>query len=195
MDIDIDLSDSFNFFDCFGGVRASILKDGVLTPHNTSYYLQNIPKDKITGLSAIPYKDADKLGYFKIDFLKLHILDKFKSKQEIKQLLKNKPNFDLLQDKNILEKTPIFQLHNQYSIVSKVKPTNIQELADTIALVRPGKRQLLYVYLKDKPLVRDELYKQNDDGYSYKKSHAISYAMTIVLQLNMIENGYYNEKI
>lgn len=189
MDVDIDFPTDFDPLEYFEtAVRASRVQNGELKKHNAGAYLQNIPKDKLTGLAAIPYKEAQELGYFKIDFLHLSLLDNFQSKDEIRILLKKEPNWTLLQSPDAVSK--LFQIHKHFDLVSKVKPQSVQELADCIALIRPGKRYLLAAYLKDRDVVRTELYTKPDDGRAYfKKPHAIAYALTIVLQLHLIDGG------
>lgn len=189
MDVDIDFPTDFDPLDYFEtAVRASRVQNGELKKHNAGAYLQNIPKDKLTGLAAIPYDKAQGLGYFKIDFLHLSFLDKFGSKNEIRALLKKEPDWLLLQSPAIVSK--LFQIHNYFDLVSQVKPVSVQELADCIALIRPGKRYLLTAYLKARDIIRDELYRKPDDGRAYfKKPHAIAYALTIVLQLHLIKGG------
>jgi len=189
MDIDIDFNSDFDPLDYFDeAVRASMVKDGQLKKHPVGAYFQHIPKDKITGLASIPYEQAEELGYFKIDFLHLSILDNFDNKDEIRALVKIEPDWSLLQDEEVVGK--LFQIHRHYKVLSIVKPTSVQELADAISLIRPAKRQLLNAYPKNKELIRQELYrKPDDDQYYFKKSHAISYALTIVLQLHLIKGG------
>lgn len=187
MDIDIDLPTNFeplNYFD--NAVRASMVKDGELKKHPVGIYLQKIARDKLTGLSAIPYDEAEKLGYFKIDFLHLSVLDHFSNKKEIRFLLKIEPDWSLLQDREVVEK--LFQIHRHYDIVSKISPSSIQELADCVALIRPAKRQLVDAYLKNKKAIRPLIYaKPEDDKYYFKQGHAIAYASNIVLQLHLIK--------
>ena len=189
MDVDIDLPPSFDPLDYFPqGVRASMTKDNKLIKHPAGTYFQHIPKDPITDLSAIPYKEAEELGYFKIDFLHLYLLENFQSKDQIRALANIEPDWTLLRDRDVVEK--LFQIHRQFDIVYKVKPTSVQELADTIALVRPGKRHLLNSYIKDKKGVRPLIYKKEEgDKYTFKKGHAISYALTIVLELHLVAGG------
>jgi len=189
MDIDIDFPSDFDPLDYFDqAVKASMVKKGVLGKHPCGAYLQNIPTDKITGLSAIPYEQAEELGYFKIDFLHLSLLDNFESKDQIRKLVKIEPDWNLLQDEKNVEK--LFQIHRHHNILVEVKPTSVQELADCISLIRPGKKHLLNGYSKNKQVVRQELYKNpGDDQYYFKKSHAIAYALTIVLQLHLIKGG------
>lgn len=189
MDVDIDFQTDFNPLDHFKtAVCASRVQNGELKKHNAGVYLQNIPIDKMTGIAAIPYEQAQELGYFKIDFLHLSFLDNFESKQEIRALLKKEPDWLLLQSPDVVSK--LFQLHNHFELVAKVKPTSVQELADCIAIIRPAKRYLLNAYLKNRDIIRTELYRKPDDGRAYyKKPHAISYALTIVLQLHLISAG------
>lgn len=189
MDIDIDFKSDFDPLDYFDeAVRASMVKKGDLSKHPVGAYFQNMPKDKITGLAAIPYEQAEELGYFKIDFLHLSILDNFENKNEIRALVKVEPDWSLLQNEEVVSK--LFQIHRHFKVLDQIKPTSVQELADAISLIRPAKRQLLYAYTKNKELIRQELYKRpDDDQYYFKKSHAISYALTIVLQLHLIKGG------
>lgn len=188
MDIDIDFPSTFDPLTVFDAVRASMVKNGKLSKHPVGIYFQNIPVDPLTGLSAIPYDAAEEQGYFKIDFLHLTVLDHFETKEEIRQLSKIPPDWSLLEDRDVVGK--LFQVGRHYETISKVKPKSVQDLADVIALIRPGKRSLLPAYIKDKKAVRPHLYTKPEDGSMYyKKSHAVAYALTIVLQLHLIKGG------
>lgn len=189
MDIDIDLPTNFDPLKYFNSaIQASMVKDNELIKHPCGVYFQNIPKDSITSLSAIPYEPAEELGYFKIDFLHLSVLDYFENKQQIRTLIQKEPDWELLENENVVSK--LFQIHNHFKVVNQIKPKNIQELSDTIAIIRPNKRNLLGKYLKNKEKIRPLLYRQsNEDKSSFKKSHSISYAITIVLQLHLIKAG------
>jgi len=187
MDIDIDFRTDFNPLDYFPtAVRASMVKDGELKKHPAGAYLQKIPQDKISGLAAIPYEQAEELGYFKIDFLHLSLLDPFESKKEIRALLKIEPDWSLLEDRDTVEK--LFQISRHYDIMMMVKPKSIEELADCLALIRPGKKHLLNPYVTDRETIRKELYKKPEGTgkYYFKRSHAIAYSLSIVLQLHFI---------
>ena len=190
MDIDIDTNPKFNPIEFFGSyaVKASILKDEKLQPHPCGVYFQKIATDPLTHLAAIPYETAEQLGYFKVDFLHLNVYQYFESKDEIRALLKTNPDWSLLNSPSIV--TKLFQLSKHYDIIDKIKPTSIMELADVLALIRPGKAYVLNLYLRDKEKGRKELYKMDKDGnYSFKKAHAISYAMVVVLQLHLLSMG------
>lgn len=189
MDIDIDFPSNFNLTDIIKeAIPASMVKKGELVKHPCGYYLQTIPVDSYTGLAAIPYDQAVEYDYFKIDFLHLSLLDNFKTKQEIRDLIKIEPNWKLLTDSSVVPK--LFQLHKNYPILAKIKPRSVQEVADCIALIRPGKREYLEPYMIDKEKVRPYLYRGEADNKSaFKRSHAIAYALTVVLQLHLISQG------
>lgn len=185
-DIDIDLRSDFDPIQYFqDAVRASMVKDNQLIKHPAGVYFQPIPIDKITGLAAIPYEQADQVGFFKIDFLHLTLLDWFENKNEIRTLLKIEPDWNLLQKPENVAK--LFQISKHFELISQIKPRSVQELGDCIALIRPGKRNLAQAYVKNRELIRKELYRKPEEGYYFKKGHAISYALNIVLQLHLLK--------
>jgi len=187
-DIDIDLQTSFRpekLFPKF--TRASIVKNDQLMTHPCGVYPQNIPKDFVSGFAAIPYKEAEDAGYLKLDFLHLGVYDHFQSRDEIDALLEIEPDWGLLTIPS--EQAKLFQLNRHGDILSTVKPKNIEELADILALIRPGKKQLVKLYMSQREATRRILYAKDENGYSFKKSHALAYAMVIVLQLHLISTG------
>lgn len=187
MDIDIDFPTAFNPTEIFPWTRASIVKGDNLGPHPCGVYPQNIPIDCITKLAAIPYKEAEELGFYKIDFLHLQIYDHFESRQEIDDLLEVEPDWGILCIPS--EQKKLFQLSKHGDILTEIKPKNIEELADVLALIRPGKKQFAKLYRSQKESTRKVLYAKDETGYSFKKSHAIAYAMVIVLQMHLISAG------
>ena len=188
MDIDIDTPTAFNPSLIFAKwVKASMIREDELIAHNCGVHPQEIPIDPVTGFSAIPYKDAEKLGYYKIDFLHLGVYDYFESREEIEALLKIEPDWGLMLVPS--EQRKLFQLSKHGDIINAVKPKSVEQLADVLALIRPGKKQLLKLYLAQPNAARKVLYAKDEDGYSFKKSQAIAYAMVIVLQLHLISAG------
>lgn len=189
MDIDIDFQSEFNALDVFPQwIKASIVKDEQLLPHVCGIYPVSIPVDPVTGLSAIPYEEAEKLGYQKIDFLHLHIYNIFSNREDLRALIDVDPDWDMLLYNQHVSK--LFQLSNHGDVLQVTKPRSIEDLADTMALIRPGKRGLLKLYTIKKDTVRKVLYeKEIGGGYSFKKSHAIAYSMIVVLQLHAIKAG------
>jgi hypothetical protein len=189
LDIDIDTPNSFDPLKVFPKhvVRASMLKDGKLLPHPCGVYFQDIAVDPITGLAAVPYDVAEQLDCFKVDFLHLYIYDYFESKDDIRVLVKTEPDWDLLKIPSVVAQ--LFQLSKHYDLVDQVKPRSILELADCMALIRPQKRFMLKNYVQDPIRYRVELYRQDSNGYAFKKAHAVAYALAAVLQLHLIKAG------
>lgn len=185
-DIDIDVPTDFKPVGIFPVTRASLVDQQEIKPHVCGVYFQNIPRDTISDLASIPYDQAEELGYTKIDFLHLSLLDNIKTREELKQLSNSPVDWSLLEDPNIVEK--LFQIHRQFNLVQKLKPKSLNDLADLLALMRPGKKKYLEQYINNKQLIRPKLYtKEPTTGYTYKKSHAIAYAKWIIIQLNIIK--------
>jgi DNA polymerase III alpha subunit len=190
MDIDIDTPSTFDPLKVFGAraVRASMVRNDELVPHVCGVYLQDVPTDPQTKLCAIPYDKAADYGCFKVDFLHLSIYDKFTSRADIKELIKIQPDWQLLQIPSVVQK--LFQLAKHHDVLVKLKPSSVIELADCLALIRPQKRYLLDLYVRDRALARTMLYtKEGAEGYGFKKAHAIAYAYVIVLQLHLLKAG------
>lgn len=195
MDVDIDLPTSFDPTKMFPKVvPASMTKKDSnnvidLVKHPCGHYFQAIPIDPVTHLSAIPFKEAEDMGYFKIDMLHLGLLDEIKTKSELRRLMRKEPDWTLLNDKDVVEK--LFHLSRHYGLVNRVKPQNVQELADCMALIRPGRKNLVDLYVDDKEYVREHMLyiRTEEDEYVFKRSHAIAYAFNVVLQLHLIKQG------
>lgn len=186
MDIDLDFPTTFTPEQLFDVTRASMIIDGNIRPHPCGVYFQNMPKDPVSKLAAIPHKQAGKYGYTKIDFLHLSVLDIFDNKEQVRTLINTEPNWGLLLRSDVVCK--LFQLSNNIELVRQIQPSSIMQIADCISLIRPGKIGLLDQYIEDPINTRKKLYKiDGKDVYSYKKGHAIAYAMVVVLQLHLIE--------
>lgn len=188
MDIDIDTPTTFHPKKVFGDnvTLASMVLNDKLTKHPCGVYFQHIPVDPITALSAIPHEHAENEGFFKIDFLHLQTLNLFESKKEIRELLKIDPDWEMLTDYEVVKK--LFQMSKQYEVLCAIKPKNVEELADAVAIIRTNKIKLLDKYIKNKRSIRKELYTKREDK-DLRKSHAIPYALIIVLQLHLIKLG------
>lgn len=192
-DIDIDFQPNFDINTLIkSAVPASRVDKGVLVKHNCGQYFQAMPVDLHTKLAAIPYEEADVLGYFKIDFLKLTTLNNFVSKDEIRELIKHEPDWDLLLNEDHVEK--LSQVRKHSVLLKQIRPRSVLELADCIALIRPSKKHLVLKYANcgssGRKQMRDDIYsKPSDDKAWFKKAHSIAYALTIVLEMHLIAAG------
>ena len=180
--IDIDLKNREDVLGILKHIPASL--DGE-KKHNTGVYFNNIPVNPFTGVSSINYKDAESRNYFKLDLLNVSVYETVNSNNHLEGLIQQEPVWELLEHKEIVEQ--LFHIHNHYDIVKQLKPTSIEQLAAVLAVIRPAKRHLLN---KEWDIINKEVWvKPDDDSYFFKKSHAIAYAIAIVVQLNSIVEG------
>ena len=150
--------------------------------HPSGIYLSDVPVDEHTGHSAIDYKTADSEGYLKVDILTNSAYDSFKSKEQITDAIENHINWDNLYKYDVVKKLP--HIANHYDLIRKIQPRSVEELADTLALIRPSKIKYIDAYIENKEKVRLNLYRRPTDGSPYfKKSHAISYAVMILCSM------------
>tara|TARA_B100000959_G_scaffold149040_1_gene156417 strand:+ start:219 stop:794 length:576 start_codon:yes stop_codon:yes gene_type:complete len=180
-DIDIDLKNREDVLVKLKHIPASIITDTV-KKHNTGVYFHDMPHDPSTNLSTINYKEAEDLGYFKIDLLNVNIYEYVKNEAHLNKLLERDPDWDLLLHKEIVQQ--LFHIHDHYDIVAQMQPRSIDQLAMVLAIIRPAKRPLLG---ESWPVILQQVWsKPKDNSYYFKKSHAISYAYAIIIQLNSL---------
>ena len=189
MDIDIDMKTDFEPIKIFPNwTKASMRVNEEIRPHPCGVYAQNVAKNPLTQTAAVMYDVGEQLGLFKLDFLHNSVYNFFQSREEIDALLQIEPKWDILLIPS--EQNKLFQLSKHGDILQKIRPRSVEEVADVLALIRPGKRDLVNMYINNKYTTRKLLYgKDKSGGYSFKKSHAIAYALVIVLQLHLIEMG------
>lgn len=182
-DIDIDVFDRDKVLEHLKYTSAMIVRNdtGVLQKHNTGVYFQDIPFDPYTGMSTIEYREADALGYYKIDILNNSVYSGVRNESHLNELLNMEPDWDKLLDHTIVEQ--LAHIKNHYSIVNKYKPSSIEDLAIVLAIIRPAK-----IYLQDYSwdYIKEHIWDHVDSGYAFKKSHAIAYATSIIVQMNLL---------
>jgi len=184
-DIDIDFADRESILSKIPHVVAGRKDRGEYKRHNTGVYLQKIPVNPLTGLATIDYETAEQRGYFKIDFLNVNAYQGVKNEAHIKQLLEIEPLWDLMYEKDVCDQ--LFHVNGYHNLLAQLKPTSILELATVLALIRPGKKHLVPICVeKGFQAIQDEVWIKTEEGYSFKKSHAVGYAHVIVMQLNLI---------
>lgn len=178
-DVDIDFADREQALKLLDHVPA-MQRDGKKErKHNTGVYFHHVPINPFTGFCTLDYKQAQEQDWFKIDLLNVGIYANFKSNEEIDQLLAQEPVWELLEHKEVIEQ--LFHIHNHADTVIRMKPSSVEQLAMVLAVIRPGKKHLVG---RSWDIIANEVWTKTDDVYSFKRSHAIGYAMAIVLQLN-----------
>lgn len=181
-DIDIDFADRDKALENLRHVRAIIERESKTEKHNTGVYFQSIPRDPATNFATIDYKEAEKLGYFKVDFLNAGVYEGVKSNEHLNELLSKEPRWDLLLEQDFVEL--LFHVGDYASLLKQYKPTSVEQLAMILAMIRPGKK---YLQGKSWNEIEKEVWiRPNDDTYFFKKAHAISYAVAITVQMNCL---------
>ena len=187
-DVDIDFYDRDNTLKLFKHTPASMIRDGKIEKHKTGIYFHAVPEHPVTGNASLDYKNAEDRGYFKIDCLNVNIYKEVKSEQELVELMIQEPDWDMLQDRNFVDK--LFHLNGHHNIVNKLQPKSIEQLAAVLAIIRPAKRQLMYKQWSD--IMKEVWVKPTDGSYFFKKSHAVAYAQAIVVQMNLLQKHKYS---
>ena len=182
-DIDIDFLDRSKALSILEHRIAMRDHKGEKVKHNTGVYFQEIPHNPFSNISTIDYETAEDRGYFKIDFLNVSMYEGVRDEAHLTSLLDREPLWDLLEHREIVEK--LFHISDHYTLLWRLKPTSIEQLAAVLAIIRPAKRYLEH-YNWDGIMKEVWIKPTTGDLYFFKKSHAIAYACAIVIQLNLI---------
>ena len=180
-DIDIDFADRDVILDKIDH-RVAKLDTG--KKHNTGVYVTECPHNPVDNLSTIDYKSAEDRGYFKLDFLNVSIYKNVKDETHLISLMNKEPLWELLEHKDFVDQ--VFHVSGHSDLLKQLKPTSVEQLAATLAIIRPAKR-----HLQDKgwPTIMKEVWTKplNDNkAYYFKKAHALSYAMVVIVHMNLI---------
>jgi DNA polymerase III alpha subunit len=164
--------------------------DNKFEKHPTGVYFQNIPRDPVTNISTVDHRIANDYGYFKIDFLNVNMYEDVKSEKHLLELLNKEPPWDFFLFEEITEQ--LFHLKGHANLLKKYEPKSVEDLAMILAIVRPGKAHL-QGQSWDK--IRKEVWIKNegDENYQFKRCHAISYALAIIVNLNLLIEKMAND--
>jgi hypothetical protein len=179
-DIDIDFPDRDAALIGLMHVAASMEQKGQPARHPTGVYFQNVPTDPLTTFSSLTYEEAAECGYFKVDFLNNSIYAKVRDEDHLIALMAD-PEWDMLEVEEIV--SMLAHIHSSFGMVKAIRPKNVDDLAVVLALMRPGKRHLMG---KPRAEIDAEIWRPGNDGFVFKRAHAIAYAVSIVVQLNLL---------
>ena len=181
-DIDIDTKDRNDLLKLIKHIPAGIIKDNEIKKHNTGVYVTDIPVEPASKTASIDYQEAEDRGYFKLDVLNVGVYEDVKDEKHLVELITKEPDWNLLEERKIVD--TLFHIHNHFDIVNTLKPKSVEQLASVLAIIRPAKRHLAKQNWNE---IEVNVWKKPTDGtYFFKKSHAVGYAMAIVLQLNLL---------
>ena len=178
-DIDIDFG---NRDVILSQLKHRVAKLSTGKKHNTGVYATEIPHNPIDNLSTIEHKEADERGYFKLDFLNVSIYKDVRNEAHLTELMEREPLWELLEHEDFSEK--VFHLNGHSSLLKLLKPNSVEQLAATLAIIRPAKRHLAN---ESWEMIMKEVWTKPTDGtYYFKKAHAVSYAMACVVHMNLL---------
>ena len=182
-DIDIDFADRELVLKLIRHTPARQEVQGQVRRHNSGVYVTNIPHDTVNGCAAIDYEQAEQRGYFKIDFLNMNVYKLVKSPDHYQEMLAAAPPwYRLWQDTNWSKQ--LVHVGNYTDLLKNMRPATIPQMAAFISIIRPGKAHLQNQLWKD---VFATVWDGNDSqGYTFKKSHSLSYAMLVALHMNLL---------
>lgn len=185
-DIDIDVADRTQALALLEHTGATIIKDGKITNHNTGVYFTDIPADPFTGRAALDYEAAEERGYFKIDILNVGLYQQIKNEEHLLALMEQEPAWDKLYDPDFCAKLMHIGAHYDTLIKMPEAVNSITRLAMFLAVIRPAKRHLIGRNWRE--VAENVWEKPADDGYYFKKAHAISYAHLVAVNINLISS-------
>lgn len=178
-DVDIDFADRSAILEKLQHRVAMLSQD---KKHNTGIYPTEIPHNPVDNCATINYKEADQRGYFKLDFLNVSIYQDVRDEAHLDHLVNTEPLWDLLWNQEFSDL--VFHLNGHSKILQKLRPKNVEQLAATLAVIRPAKRHLLNA---DWDTILKEVWiKPDNDDYYFKKSHSFSYAFAVIVHMNLI---------
>ena len=183
-DIDIDFADRDSALKFIKHIPAAIIKDNNVQKHNTGVYVNPIPADPFSSLANIDYQSAEDLGYVKLDFLNVHVYSLVKNEQHLNSLIATEPLWEMLEHREFVEQ--LIHINNQFDILKKMpEPINsIPRMAMFLSVIRPAKRHLIGLPWRE--VAKTVWLKPDNDGYFFKKSHAISYAQLVTVHMNLL---------
>jgi len=186
-DIDIDFANREHILKHIQYTSASILRDDKLVPHNTGVYVTHIPEDPFTGLASLHYERAESCGYLKLDFLNVNLYNQVRDEEHLNTLMNTEPLWDIFYNNQDLWQQ-LIHVNNHWNVLKRMpEPVDsIPRLAMFLAIIRPAKRHLIGQSWAE---VAKTIWEKTEDGYQFKKSHAVAYAHLVVVNMNLICEG------
>lgn len=182
-DIDIDVPDRSKILQLIRHTPARQVVDGRPRRHNSGIYITDIPKDIEHGCAAIDYESAEQRGYFKIDLLNMSVYQLIRDPAHYEEMLSAAPPWSRLWTDSAWA-SQLVHVGNYIDLLAAMQPDSIPRMAAFISIIRPGK-----AHLQRRPWTEVFASVWDGDesrGYTFKKSHAISYAALVALHMNLL---------
>ena len=147
--------------------------------------LKQVKHTRATIIADAPTASRHVLGYFKIDLLNVNLYSQITSREHLQEMFDRDPPWHRLNDKAFVDQ--LFHLNGHHDVVSKLMPANLEQLAATLAVIRPAK---YYLIEKTWPEIIKEVWvKPKDDRYFFKKAHAFGYAGAVLVNMNLLDSA------
>jgi len=182
-DIDIDMPNRDALLKLIRHVPARLEVNGKIRKHNSGIYVTEIPTDPVHDCAALDYESAEKRGYFKIDLLNMSVYNLIQSPEHYEQMLNTTPPWSRLWTDGPWA-SQLVHVGNYTDLLKIMKPDSIPRMAAFISIIRPGK-----AHLQTRPWTEVFASVWDGDesrGYTFKKSHAVSYAALVALHMNLL---------
>lgn len=182
-DIDLDFADRESVLKLIRHTPARQTVDGRPRRHNSGVYVTGIPWDPVYQCASIDYNEAEQRGYFKIDFLNMSVYSLIQDQAHYDAMLSAEPPWSRLWTDEPWA-SQLVHVGNYTDLLKSMRPDSIPRMAAFISIIRPGK-----AHLQNRPWseVFASVWDGDDSrGYTFKKSHAVSYAALVALHMNLI---------
>jgi len=185
-DIDIDVPDRESVLRLIQHVPARQLHEGKVRRHNSGIYVTEIPQDPINQCAAMDYQEAEQRGYFKIDLLNMSVYQLVKTPEHYQEMLDATPPWSRLWTDSAWAQQ-LVHVGNYTDLLKNMKPDSVPRMAAFISIIRPGKAHLQN---QSWDQVFASVWDGDDSkGYTFKKSHAVSYAALVALHMNLLNQS------
>jgi len=182
-DIDIDFADREAALKLIQHVPA---RQSNGRKHNSGIYVTDIPQDPVAGCAALDHETAEARGYFKIDFLNMSVYQLIQDPAHYEAMLEATPPWERLWTDHAWARQ-LVHVGNYTDLLKNMRPDSIPRMAAFISIIRPGKAHL---QMKPWEEVFASVWDGDDSqGYTFKKSHAVSYAALVALHMNLLNSG------
>jgi hypothetical protein len=182
-DIDIDFGNRDTALALLKHTPAGIIRDGKLIKHNSGIYITDIPADPFVGCASIDHKVAEDRGYAKLDFLNVSLYTHIKDEEHLNRLMAQEVDWAKIYDPDFCKQ--VMHIGNHYNVLmSMPEPVDsIPRMAMFLALIRPAKRHLIGKKWSE---IAQTIWDSEEEGYAFKKSHAVAYAHLVCVHINLL---------
>lgn len=182
-DIDIDFGNRDLAIKLLDVTPAGIIRNNELIKHNTGVYPTDIPTDPFAGCASIDYKSAEDMGYTKLDFLNVSLYTQIKNEDHLNDLMNRPVDWARIYDEEFCQR--VMHIGNHYNVLTSMpEPVDsIPRMAMFLAIIRPAKRHLIGLKWAE---VARTIWDAGEEGYAFKKSHAVAYAHLVCVHINLL---------